>query len=247
MSVGKVDLEKQLWKKGIPDAEGYFTLKLSHTPKFMTAISSSTLQIKGNTPLKWKIPNCWLFTVFLFLYIDHLEESKNCKKNISTLPIRKLVTERSDRQDIRIAYFINVTFREYQFWILYAFTVFGIILVTIAESSEAFRDGYRYFISATNLLDIGNLFCAGICLICTLTQYKDSALWFGSTSVLFSWIINAKGIGDMPIVGNWVYLFGNTVKKVATFLLVFMPLLFGFGLRFKFMFPTKVYILSHIF
>ena len=58
MSVGKVDLEKQLWIKGIPDAEGYFTLKLSHTPKFMTAISSSTLQIKGNTPLKWIIPNC---------------------------------------------------------------------------------------------------------------------------------------------------------------------------------------------
>ena len=183
-----------------------------------------------------------------FLYIDHLEESKNCKKNLSNLTIiRKLVTERSDRQDIRIAYFINVTFREYQFWILYAFTVFGIILVTIAELSEAFRDGYRYFLTAINLLDIGNLFCAGICLICTLTQYKDSALWFGSTSVLLSWIINAKAIGDMPTVGNWVYLFGNTVKKVATFLLVFMPLLFGFGLRFKFMFPTKVYILSHLF
>ena len=115
------------------------------------------------------------------------------------------------------------------------------ILVTIAELSEAFRDGYRYFISATNLLDIGNLFCAGICLICTLTpKSKDSAIWFGSTSVLLSWIINAKAVGDMPIVGNWVYLFGNTVKKVATFLLVFMPLLFGFGLRFKFMFPTKV-------
>ena len=45
---GKVDLEKQLWKKGIPDAEGYFTLKLSHTPKFMTAISSSTLKIQGS-------------------------------------------------------------------------------------------------------------------------------------------------------------------------------------------------------
>ena len=112
--------------------------------------------------------------------------------------------------------------------------------MTIAELSEAFRDGYRYFLWLSNLLDIGNLVCAGICLICTLTKYKDWAIWFGSTSVLLSWIINAKAVGDMPIVGNWVYLFGNTVKKVATFLLVFMPLLFGFGLRFKFMFPTKV-------
>jgi hypothetical protein len=114
------------------------------------------------------------------------------------------------------------------------------ILVTIAELSEVFRDGYRYFISGTNWLDIANLFFAGICLICTLTEDKYTAIWCGSTSVLLSWIICAKAIGDMPIVGNWVYLFGNTVKKVATFLLVFMPLLFGFGLRFKFMFPTKV-------
>ena len=65
---GNIDLEKQLWKKGIPDAEGYFTLKLSHTPKFMTAISSSTLQIKGNTPLKWIIPNFDYLPSFFFSY-----------------------------------------------------------------------------------------------------------------------------------------------------------------------------------
>ena len=110
----------------------------------------------------------------------------------------------------------------------------------IAESSEAFRDGYKYFTYAANWLDFANLFCAGLCLILTCTKYKDAAIWFGSTSVLFSWIIIALTIGDMPIVGNWVYLLGNTVKKVTTFLLVFMPLLFGFGLRFRFMFPNKV-------
>ena len=191
-------------------------------------------------------PNCWLFTTFLFLYIDETISDK-CERDLdlSTLNIIDLVNERSDRQDIKIAYFINVTFREYKFWILYVFTVFGMVLVTIAESSEAFLYGYKYFTSVTNLLDIGNLFCAGICLVCTLTRYKDTALWFGSTSVLLSWIINAKAVGDMPIVGNWVYLFGNTVKKVVTLMLVFTPLLFGFGLRFKFMFPTKVYTMDH--
>jgi len=127
-----------------------------------------------------------------------------------------------------------------RFWILYAFTVFGMILVTLAESSEAYRDGYRYFTSAANWVDFGNLFCAGICLLLTGTKYKDTAVWFGSTSVLLSWFIIALSVGDMPIVGNWVYLLGNTVKKVTTFLLVFMPLLFGFGLRFRFMFPAKV-------
>ena len=178
-----------------------------------------------------------MFDWFFFL-------GQNCAKNISTLSIIELVKERNDLQTIKVAYFINVTFRAYRFWILYAFTVFGMVLVTIAESSEAFLYGYKYFTSVTNLLDIGNLFCAGICLVCTLTRYKDTALWFGSTSVLLSWIINAKAVGDMPIVGNWVYLFGNTVKKVVTLMLVFTPLLFGFGLRFKFMFPTKVYTID---
>ena len=57
---GKVDLEdfekdkaQQLWKKGTPNPEGYFTLKIKHIPKVLTANSASTLQIKGNLPLKW--------------------------------------------------------------------------------------------------------------------------------------------------------------------------------------------------
>ena len=161
------------------------------------------------------------------------------KNNLSTRSIPELVKARSNRQDIEIAYFINVTIRAYKFWILYACTAFGVILVAFAELSEAFRDGYKYFTYRENWLDLGNLFCAGLCLILTWTA-KDTAIWFGSTSVLFSWIIIALAVGNMPIVGNWVHLFGNTVKKVATFLLVFMPLLFGFGLRFRFMFPHKV-------
>ena len=39
---------EQLWKKGKPDAEGYFTLINSKVPKIMTAISPSVLQMKGN-------------------------------------------------------------------------------------------------------------------------------------------------------------------------------------------------------
>ena len=55
-SYGEVILEdfqkgktEQLWKKGEPDAEGYFTLENYFVrPKFMTAISESGLEIKGN-------------------------------------------------------------------------------------------------------------------------------------------------------------------------------------------------------
>ena len=39
--------DRQLWKKGEPDAEGYFTLQNSGEPKVLTAISESSLEIKG--------------------------------------------------------------------------------------------------------------------------------------------------------------------------------------------------------
>ena len=159
---------------------------------------------------------------------------------LSNLSITELVKTNLLRENIEVAYFINVTIDWYSFWILYAFTAFGVILVTFAELSEVFRDRYKYFTYKANWLDFSNLFCAGLCLILTWTRYKDTAIWFGSTSVLFSWIIITLLVANVPNVGNWVYILGNTVKKVITFLLVFMPLLFGFGLRFRFMFPSEV-------
>ena len=52
LEVLKEDKAGQLWKKGIPDTNGYFTLENSKVPKIMTAISSSILQIKGNITLR---------------------------------------------------------------------------------------------------------------------------------------------------------------------------------------------------
>ena len=46
---GKAD---QLWIKGEPDADGYFTLKHSGVPKFLTAISESDLEIQGDITLR---------------------------------------------------------------------------------------------------------------------------------------------------------------------------------------------------
>lgn len=38
---------QQLWKRGEPNSEGYFSLENSIVPNFMTATSASTLEIKG--------------------------------------------------------------------------------------------------------------------------------------------------------------------------------------------------------
>ena len=53
----KEDKAEQLWKKGEPNAEGYFTLENYKVPKVLTAIASvgqgpaESLEIKGNITL----------------------------------------------------------------------------------------------------------------------------------------------------------------------------------------------------
>ena len=44
----EVDKNGQLWKKGQPNAEGYFTLESYKVSKFVTAASSTSLKLKGN-------------------------------------------------------------------------------------------------------------------------------------------------------------------------------------------------------
>ena len=48
MEILEQDRSDQLWKKGKPNNEGYFSLENSKVPKFMTAISSEDLEVKGN-------------------------------------------------------------------------------------------------------------------------------------------------------------------------------------------------------
>ena len=40
---------EQLWKRGVPNDEGYFTLENSKVPKVMTAISPTSLELRGKS------------------------------------------------------------------------------------------------------------------------------------------------------------------------------------------------------
>ena len=46
------DQAEHLWKKGEPNAEGYFILENFSVPKVLTASSSSDLRIQGNITLR---------------------------------------------------------------------------------------------------------------------------------------------------------------------------------------------------
>ena len=48
----KENRKEQLWKIGACDKDGYFTLENSKEPKFMTAISSTSLEVKGKISLR---------------------------------------------------------------------------------------------------------------------------------------------------------------------------------------------------
>ena len=48
--------DQQLWKKGEPNAEGYFTLENYNVSKFLTAASLTSLELKGNRTLRWIQP-----------------------------------------------------------------------------------------------------------------------------------------------------------------------------------------------
>ena len=56
---------EQLWKKGKPDSDGYFTFENSAVPKVITAISESSLEIKGNITLRWILLERSLFVDYL--------------------------------------------------------------------------------------------------------------------------------------------------------------------------------------
>ena len=46
------DNDGQLWKKGKPNNKGYFTLENQKVKKFLTPVSSTSLELKGNITLR---------------------------------------------------------------------------------------------------------------------------------------------------------------------------------------------------
>ena len=72
---GKAD---QLWKKGKPDAEGYFILYsflFFGLTKVLTAISENSLEIKGNITMRWIFLVDYLLIIYhvFFLHIDQIK------------------------------------------------------------------------------------------------------------------------------------------------------------------------------
>ena len=62
--------DQQLWKRGKPNARGYFTLENAKVPKIMTATSSS-LQIKYYKDGPLKTSNEWYTQIQVFITVNN--------------------------------------------------------------------------------------------------------------------------------------------------------------------------------
>ena len=90
-----VDVEEnkaeQLWKKGEPNAGGYFTIENSKVPKILTATPSGVLTIQGNITLRQmlQLTNCGLLTIFyITFYIQIWKENANARLDSQIVQVK---------------------------------------------------------------------------------------------------------------------------------------------------------------
>ena len=125
--------------------------------------------------------------------------------NKSTTKYIPELVQRKEGQNVSVCTFYDFSFTTTKFWSIYGVTLFGNICMILIEVAEIISNGLTYFSSEGkalyNALDWINILSTGICLMATWFD-KDTAIWFGSFSVLFSWIILSKAIGDIPVIGN---------------------------------------------
>ena len=63
---------EQLWKKGEPNAEGYFTLKNSKVPKILTAVAADILTIQGKLAAEmFGVGDFWLEIRVVIKILSH--------------------------------------------------------------------------------------------------------------------------------------------------------------------------------
>ena len=67
----------QLWKKGELDCEDYFTLEKSGVPKVLTAISESSLEIKGKITIRWIYLVDYLLIIYYVVFL-HTDQTIKC-------------------------------------------------------------------------------------------------------------------------------------------------------------------------
>ena len=139
--------------------------------------------------------------------------------NKSTTKYIPELVQRKEGQNVSVCTFYDFSFTTTKFWSIYGVTLFGNICMILIEVAEIIRDGLSYFSSEGmamyNALDWINILSTGICLMATWFD-KDTAIWFGSFSVLFSWIILSKAIGDIPVIGNQNQYIIRILKHINT-------------------------------
>jgi hypothetical protein len=118
--------------------------------------------------------------------------------------------------------------------------VFGVALV-IRELLQCYANGFQYFWSFENLLD---LFIIGLAIGFNISSQNniELAAHLGGWSLFFAWIDLTLILGRLPFFGENIYMSINVTKALMGCLMVYVPSLMAFASAFHmFLAPSLLF------
>ena len=118
-------------------------------------------------------------------------------------------------------------------WLVYAFTVFCLILFTAREFLQLKNAGLRYFRSKENILEVITLLCTWIYLILVIGPFGyEIEQTFAVIAVFCAWIEMSLMIGRFPSIGIFTFMMFQVINQLIKFLIVYSTTLIAFAHAF---------------
>lgn len=118
------------------------------------------------------------------------------------------------------------------FYALFVLMLLGYFYHLAREVLQAKYAGIKsYFLDKSNWLDSALIFLTTCTIISTFID-KDSVIMFESWAVFMAWINMIHLLSELPSIGRWIFLLLRIMVHLFKFMMVFLPLLIAFALKF---------------
>ena len=127
-----------------------------------------------------------------------------------------------------------------RYWTTFAsFTLTGLAFLIIREALQFFHEGWRtYLRSLENWLDISTIGATLAMFLCAIHD-KDSVIMWASWACCIAWLKLSYGMINIPSFGGYLFLLCQMAKKVFLYILMFLPIIIGFALKFHLTLSTQ--------
>ena len=119
------------------------------------------------------------------------------------------------------------------FQAFFSLTVIGWFYLVCREIIQFRHIGRKYFKNKANWLDLFIvIFTLATYLTSTISQDKDTVLILSSWAVFLGWINVISLLGELPLIGQYIYLLSRITTHLFRFIILYLPFLIAFGLKF---------------